>query len=121
MKKQKEKQPVDLDSVLEWIKNNNVDIDDWVKLDEDHAVYDYHHTTGRFLRNELSLWEKSPLRDWFNSNGIYHADDMSGIILTSLHRQLNDKPIQLEDQIQYYRDYWKEVDPKVNEGSYNDS
>jgi hypothetical protein len=41
--------------------------------------------------------------------GIYHPDDMSGIILTSYHRYLNGQDIALEAQIKSYQDYWKKV------------
>ena len=34
-------------------------------------------------------------------------DDMSGIILDSFWRHLNQKPIKLDEQVKYYQDYWK--------------
>jgi len=40
----------------------------------------------------------------FRTQGIKDADDMSGIILTSFWRHLNDKSIRLDEQIQYYHD-----------------
>ena len=41
--------------------------------------------------------------------GIYHPDDMSGIILDSYHRYLTGKEIKLEEQIKFYQDYWKKA------------
>lgn len=38
------------------------------------------------------------------------VDDMSGIILTSLLRDLLDEPRDLEGQVQYYKDYWRKLD-----------
>jgi hypothetical protein len=35
---------------------------------------------------------------------------MSGIILDSYHRHLLDQPINLEEQIKFYKDYWKKSD-----------
>ena len=32
---------------------------------------------------------------------------MSGILLTTLHRKLNDKPINFKEQKKYYKKYWK--------------
>jgi hypothetical protein len=66
-----------------------------------------HHFLGRHLRNDWKLWGESRLAKWFDDKGIHHADDMSGIILTSYWRHLNDKPIELDEQIKYYQDFWK--------------
>jgi len=35
---------------------------------------------------------------------------MSGIILDSFWRQLNGKPIKLDEQIKHYQDYWKKAE-----------
>ena len=43
---------------------------------------------------------------------------MSSIILTSFHRKINSKDINLESQIDFYRKYWEKVDPKVNLGKF---
>lgn len=72
-------------------------------LEEDKAVTYQHHGVGRALRNTL-LWDaNSDIHKWFNEKGIFHADDMSPIILTSFHRKLHNKPIDLEKQIKIYR------------------
>jgi len=34
---------------------------------------------------------------------------MSGIILESYLRRLNNQPIELEAQTKFYQDYWKEI------------
>ncbi len=67
----------------------------------------YHFGLGMWLRNNWGLWKGSRLTKWFNAQGINHPDDMSGIILDSFWRHLNDKPIKLEEQIKYYKDYWE--------------
>lgn len=66
----------------------------------------YHHSWGRHLRNTLHLWVESPLSQYFKSMGVWHADDMSGILMTSLWRRLHGKPIQLKEQVAYYQEYW---------------
>jgi hypothetical protein len=77
---------------------------EWYKtLDDPRSL---HHSLGGRLRNELQLWYDSVISKWFHSLGIHHADDMSGIILTSYHRKLNNVPINLEEQVQYYKDWW---------------
>ena len=69
----------------------------------------YHFGLGLCMRNTWGLWIGSRLAKWFNTHGIEHPDDMSGIILTSFWRNINNKPIKLEEQIKYYRDYWQSM------------
>lgn len=84
--------------------------------DEDKFIAESHHSVGRYLRNTWGLWTGSELQKWFKERGIHHADDMSGIILTSFHRRFYRKEIELEEQIAKYQEYWDEVDPDVNKG-----
>ncbi len=67
----------------------------------------YHFGTGMAMRNNWGLWSGSKLAKWFNGIGIEHPDDMSGIILTSFWRHLNDQELRLDEQVKYYQDYWK--------------
>lgn len=73
----------------------------------------FHHSFGQWLRNAWGLWNTeetqagSKLRKYFKELGIWHADDMSGIIIDSWHRHLNNKPLKLEEQIKVYQKYWK--------------
>lgn len=75
----------------------------------------FHHTWGQDMRNDWSMLEKNtPLVNSFNVIGISHADDMSGIILRSAHRQLNKKPIKLNEQVKQFQEYWmKEIGKKM--------
>lgn len=75
----------------------------------------FHHSWGQDLRNEWSMWEKdTPIVNSFRTIGITHADDMSGILLLSAHRQLNKKPLKLNDQVKKYQEYWlKEIGKKM--------
>lgn len=79
-----------------------------VKNKTEENMNSYHHGTGRWLRNEWGLWQESKLVKWFNEKGVYHADDMSGIILASFWREINSEPIKLDEQIKHYQDYWAE-------------
>lgn len=75
-----------------------------------------HHQLGQWLRNNWGLWHGSQLRDWFNEHDIWHADDMSGIILDSFKRRLNGEAIKLDEQINHYQEFWKNsgVDVKAD-------
>lgn len=70
-------------------------------------MIEYHFGLGRVIRNRWGLFGGSRLSTWFNTQGLSHPDDMSGVILTSFWRHLNDQPIELEQQIKTYQDYWK--------------
>jgi len=101
--------PFGLRSTINEIDRN---LNDTVKYDfriapEDVAGSKHHFGLGLGLRNEKGLWSGSLLRTYFRLNGIKHPDDMSGIILTTYHRKLNNKPIRFRDQKKYYREYWK--------------
>ena len=78
------------------------------KNTEDDAVTELHFGTGMGIRNDWELWKgKNRISRFFKSKGISHPDDMSSIILTSFHRELNDKPIDLVSQIKNYKSYWE--------------
>ena len=77
------------------------------KLTESEFSGRLHHGFGTWLRNNWQLWGGSRLSKYFNDKGIYHPDDMSGIILDSYHRKLNEQEIKLDEQIKYYQDYWE--------------
>lgn len=66
-----------------------------------------HHGFGTWMRNNWRLWGGSRLSKYFNDRGIYHPDDMSGIILTSYHRTINGKEIRFNEQVKYYQEYWE--------------
>lgn len=78
-------------------------------MEEKDMMATTHHSLGRWFRNNYGLWNnKSVLCIWFKEEfGIVHADDISGIILTSFHRKLNAKEINVEEQVQYYKNWWE--------------
>jgi hypothetical protein len=82
--------------------------------EEKKAVSSAHLGLGMWMRNNWGLWSGSVLKNYFNQMGIFHPDDMSSIILTSFHRKLNNKDIQLEEQIKFYQDYWEKAKQKEN-------
>lgn len=62
---------------------------------------------GIWMRNNWQLWGGSRLSKFFNELGIYHPDDMSGIIMKSYHRYLSNEEILLDEQVKYYQEYWE--------------
>ena len=107
-----DKQPTNLEECFDILLTNvkKKDLKEWLALNEDEAISSSHHGIGQNIRNEFHLWvEDTPLVKFFNERGILHADDMSGIILHSLHRKLNNKEIKFKEQVKDYKKYWEEV------------
>ncbi|HVP78597.1 MAG TPA: DUF6794 domain-containing protein [Thermodesulfobacteriota bacterium] len=86
-----------------------------MKTGAEKEMIQYHFGLGTWIRNNWSLWKESRLTKWFNHKGIYHPDDMSGIIIISFWRHLNSKPIGFDEQVKFYQDYWKEVLERENQ------
>ena len=78
-----------------------------IAMTEDQFIAGSHMGLGMWIRNNWGLWKGGELSKYFNSIGIYHPDDMSGIILTSYYRHLHGQYRELEKQVKYYQDYWK--------------
>ena len=85
-------------------------VESWLKMNEDDALCEAHHSVGRWIRNCWNLWAGGDLADYFNEMGIKHPDDMSSIILKSFHRKMNGKEMDVEGQVEYYIQYWKDAE-----------
>ncbi|TWR27777.1 hypothetical protein FPZ42_00760 [Mucilaginibacter achroorhodeus] len=99
--------PKDLDDALRQL---NTFFKDSVRLQakqlsENEFTARYHFGLGLWLRNNWGLWGGSRLSKYFIDLGINNPEDMSGVILTSYHRQLLQNPIKLAEQIQFSKDY----------------
>lgn len=88
------------------------------EMSENKFMSSTHFSSGMFIRNNWFLWwypnhnsdkwpkEQPKLNQYFNSIGITHADDMSGIILTSFYRHLKGENLKLNEQIKIYHKHW---------------
>src|SRR5579883_2503486 len=85
-----------------------------LKSEPEEVTHDYHFTIGLWIRNN---WIRGrgggTLTQYFNNLGIYAPDDMSGIILTSLWRDLHSQPIRLDEQVREYKQFWFYNAPEV--------
>ncbi|MCO5945667.1 hypothetical protein NAF19_02120 [Mucilaginibacter sp. RT5R15] len=77
------------------------------KLSEREFASRYHRSFGMWLRNNWGLWGGSRLSQYFHELGIDFAEDMSGIIFDSYHRDLLGTQIKLAEQVKFYKDYWE--------------
>ena len=82
----------------------------FMTMPEEVATVRLHMSLGMWIRNNWGLWQTGRLAHYFIDKGIGHPDNMSAIILTSYHRYLNKKPVDLEGQIEQYKEWDKNPD-----------
>lgn len=100
--------PTNLDEAIEYLKKrmDKKSINYFKKLDDGNRV---HFTLGMQIRNSFGLWQpKTQIHQWFvKTYGLDHADDMSSIILDSLHRELNGLPRRDKEVAEKCHAHWK--------------
>lgn len=79
-----------------------------IKMTEEQFSLSSHFGLGTWIRNKWRLWGNGKLSKYFKSIGVFHPDDMSGIILTSYYRYLKGQDRALDSQVKYYQNYWNE-------------
>jgi hypothetical protein len=89
-----------------WNDSTKQKVKSWT---EDEFSGRAHLGFGMWMRNNWQLWAGSRLSSYFNTLGIYHPEDMSGIILDSYHRHLTKRALDLPAQVHYYQAYWKKA------------
>jgi hypothetical protein len=90
-----------------WTKK---ELDKFKNKSEKDAVTELHFGTGQWIRNSWIYDNRdTALTNYFHSLGVFHPDDISSIILTSLHRTINKKDIELNKQVEHYQAYWKPI------------
>lgn len=104
-----DKVPINLEDALAIIKGGMTpaDMDETRKTTFTPAQL--HFSVGRLIRNDWSLWDKETiLVKWFKQRyGIDHADDISGLILDCLHKDMTGEPRRDELLAKKYLDHWK--------------
>ena len=101
--------PEDLnDAILILMTDNMAHLEEIKKMSEEEFEARAHHSMGRGLRNAWALWmDENAITKWFSSIGINHGDDRSAIIITSFYRQIKGLDINLEEQVEHYKAFWK--------------
>lgn len=106
------KLPKNLDEAVLYFRQHwtQTELDSFKNKAERDAVIELHRGTGMWIRNNWVYGDRdTALRNYFKDLGIYAPDDISSIILTSLHRTLNNKDIELEKQVASYKAYWQPI------------
>lgn len=70
-----------------------------IKAEEKDRMAMFHMGLGAGLRYEWGLWQDSVLAQWFKRNGVYHPDDMSGVILRAYWDHLNGNRVSLKQEV----------------------
>ncbi len=82
-----------------------------INIEEDDFVSTaYIMGLGSFIKNDIGVWRSTNIHLFFREKGIFHPDDMTAIILTSYYRYLKRKKIKLNQQIRFYKRYWKRME-----------
>jgi hypothetical protein len=102
-------------TLLDDLFNNSQEDKDWINSSsEDDVVSGLHGGIGMRMRNEWGFWTRdTELYNTLNNMGLWHADDMYNVIMTSYYRKLHGKELDLKGQIQNHINYWKEYE-KIN-------
>ncbi len=125
--------PKDLNEAIQYLlsqistsEESTKTLEDFVD-DERGFIVELHFNSGMSMRNSWNLWwyenhgyegwptDKPEIVKYFNDElDIYHADDMSGIIMTSLFRTYFNAPLDLPQQVKRYHDHWLKYSGNIN-------
>jgi hypothetical protein len=77
---------------------------DWFKnASEEDAVVESHHGLGNWIRSNWGLSSaNSQLYKYLANLGLNNENDMSALILTSYHRHINKRGLELDEQARFY-------------------
>ena len=105
--------PKNLDEVITHFKKawTKEELTKFKKLSEQDALASTHFTTGLWIRNNWIRGDRNPsLIKYFDSIGLRHPDDISAVIIRSLHRTLNNRSLEIEKQVAGYKAYWDKIE-----------
>ena len=74
---------------------------------EDTVAKKMHFSLGRWIIRNWGFYEGSRLSHHLKESGLAFPDDMAKFIIVSWHRKLNQKPLNIEDQISAYQEQRK--------------
>jgi hypothetical protein len=105
------KKPQSIDEAILYFEKkwNDKQKETFRNLSEKKAVEESDLTHGILIRSKWLTDKDTALVNEFLRMGIDERHDMSNIILTSLHRKLNNIPIDVEEQVAYIKEYWKPI------------
>ena len=110
-----ETQPKTLSEAI-YILDNRLDptVKEEIKRTKREELFKYHLGIGMDIRNRWRLWHDSELAMWFKKNGIYHADDMSSLVLDAYWKYLNDMKINLRESVAVLRQNYDKLSASID-------
>jgi hypothetical protein len=103
--------PESLEAAYEYLRHRlDLDIVLNKKKSPDELVTMAHHGIGQWIRNHWGLWQKTgPLWEYLSSLGLWHPDDMSGVILKGFICHIQEKEFDIQAEVKHYERYWEEA------------
>ena len=87
-------------------------------MPEELAAKKLHFSLGRWMIYNWGFYEGSRLSDYIKKLGITHPDDMASFIITSYHRNLHKKKLDIKTQIEFYKNKRKkEMEARKKRGT----
>jgi len=98
--------PSSLEEAVEYIlpQLTTANIIDITHTKNDFGVYMC--LDGMAIRNKWNLWRKSNLSEWFANHGIYHADDMSGVICKAVWAKVMNIKFDIKEEEEFFTSWW---------------
>ena len=78
--------PKNMDEVFEFF-DKELTTEDKKELIKYDAI-EFHHSLGRWIRNNFGLWESSELKSWLINKDFISPDDMSNYIIKEYQKHL---------------------------------
>ena len=102
-----------VDSVIDQLTEKDIK---FIKENSDNTA---HFGLGRFMHNEWGLWDKDAILPTYfrDAYKIWHADDMSGLILHGVWCKVRDVQTEYGKVVVRYHTHWKGygLDPHTGE------
>lgn len=101
------------DADIEWWVNDQVSLMDGeskqaiLDTPNQEGMSKFHFMAGMGVRNYYGLWQSNGLTKYFNEKlGIYHADDMSGILFEALWNRIHEQTYNPAPTIERFEAHW---------------
>ena len=96
--------PIDLDDAFVELNrlSSTSDREKFKSATEEIVRDKLHFGLGRWISHNWGFYMGSRFSHYLRELGLEHPDDMTKFMLVSWHRHLNGKPIEVEEQVQYY-------------------
>ena len=98
--------PYDLEDAIAELKRLSPpeDLEKFKEAPEDLVAEKLHFGLGRWTIYNWGFYQGSRLSHYLKQIGLEHPDDMAKFLIISLHRDLNDSPMNSDELVKQFRD-----------------